>query len=36
METLNNGKPFMFSRLDIGFAIDIFRYYAGWPDKIVG
>lgn len=36
LETLDNGKPLMFAKMDIGFAIEIFRYYAGWPDKIAG
>ena len=36
LETLDNGKPLFFAKLDIGFAIDILRYYAGWPDKILG
>ncbi len=36
LESLDNGKPVFFSKLDIGFAIEIYRYYAGWPDKITG
>ena len=34
---MDNGKPFLFAKYDISFAIDILRYYAGWADgKIVG
>ena len=36
LETLDNGKPLFFAKMDIGFAIEILKYYAGWPDKIVG
>ena len=36
LETLDNGKPVFFAKMDIGLGIDIFRYYAGWTDKIVG
>ena len=36
LETLDNGKPTFFSAMDIGFAMEIFRYYAGWCDKIHG
>ena len=36
LETMDNGKPLFFSRIDVDFCIDIYRYYAGWPDKIVG
>lgn len=36
LESLDNGKPFDDSVFDIGCAIDTFRYYAGWADKIVG
>jgi aldehyde dehydrogenase (NAD+) len=37
METLDNGKPFREARMfDIAGAIECFRYYAGWADKIEG
>lgn len=36
LETLDNGKPFGDSVFDINCAIDTFRYYAGWCDKIHG
>ncbi|RZF41441.1 hypothetical protein LSTR_LSTR000155 [Laodelphax striatellus] len=36
LETLDNGKPVGDSTFDINCAIDVFRYYAGWADKIQG
>ncbi|KAI0603264.1 aldehyde dehydrogenase domain-containing protein [Biscogniauxia sp. FL1348] len=37
LETWNNGKPYSLARnVDLGFAIDMLRYYAGWADKIHG
>jgi aldehyde dehydrogenase (NAD+) len=37
LETLDNGKPFREARaIDIREAIETFRYYAGWADKIEG
>ncbi|XP_046393523.1 aldehyde dehydrogenase, mitochondrial-like isoform X2 [Ischnura elegans] len=36
LETLDNGKPYTDSLFDIKCAIDVFRYYAGWCDKIHG
>ncbi len=37
LETLDNGKPIGDARAaDIPLAIDCFRYYAGWADKITG
>ncbi len=37
LETLDNGKPINDSRgADLPLAIDCFRYYAGWADKIEG
>ncbi|KAK7866620.1 hypothetical protein R5R35_010446 [Gryllus longicercus] len=36
VETLDNGKPYGDSVFDIQCAIDTFRYYAGWSDKIHG
>ncbi|KAH8101623.1 NAD-dependent aldehyde dehydrogenase [Cristinia sonorae] len=37
LETLNTGKPFSWSKKsDLAMALDTFRYYAGWADKISG
>lgn len=36
LEVLNNGKPIAEAKLDLEFVIKIFRYYAGWADKIHG
>jgi len=36
LEVLDNGKPFAEADFDIQCAIDTFRYYAGWCDKIHG
>ena len=36
LETLNNGKPIFEAQIDLKQAIDVFRYYAGWCDKIHG
>src|SRR6266446_376779 len=37
LETLDNGKPINDSRnIDLPLAIETFRYYAGWADKIEG
>ncbi len=37
LETLDNGKPIFESRnIDVPGAIEVFRYYAGWPTKIYG
>ena len=37
LESQDNGKPFSFSKnVDIGLAIKVYRYYAGWCDKIHG
>lgn len=37
LETLDNGKPFGFSKaVDVGLSIKTYRYYAGWADKIHG
>ncbi|MGH7459153.1 MAG: aldehyde dehydrogenase family protein [Longimicrobiaceae bacterium] len=37
LETLDNGKPVREARMfDLRGAIDCFRYYAGWADKIEG
>ncbi|HEX7951743.1 MAG TPA: aldehyde dehydrogenase family protein, partial [Burkholderiales bacterium] len=37
LESLDNGKPLSVTRsLDIPFAIEIIRYYAGWATKLTG
>lgn len=37
LETLDNGKPFTFSRYaDLELTVAQIRYYAGWPTKITG
>lgn len=36
LETLDNGKPINESLGDLGLVTDVFRYYAGWADKIHG
>jgi aldehyde dehydrogenase (NAD+) len=37
MESINVGKPLMFAKmLDVKMTIQVFRYYAGWIDKIRG
>lgn len=37
LETLDNGKPIWESRVvDVPFAAETFRYYAGWVTKIYG
>src|SRR4029078_3066649 len=37
LETLDNGKPVREARMfDIEGAIECFRYYAGWADKLEG
>ncbi|HYJ80842.1 MAG TPA: aldehyde dehydrogenase family protein [Longimicrobiaceae bacterium] len=37
LETLDNGKPVREARMfDVEGAIECFRYYAGWADKIEG
>ncbi|WP_186399369.1 aldehyde dehydrogenase [Stappia sp. P2PMeth1] len=37
LETLDNGKPLWISRnIDMRFAVDALRYYAGWASKITG
>ncbi|BFZ58985.1 aldehyde dehydrogenase (NAD(P)(+)) ald5 [Savitreella phatthalungensis] len=36
IESLDNGKPLMLSRGDIGAVAACIRYYAGWADKVVG
>eukprot|EP00960_Hanusia_phi_P071670 767601-Hanusia_phi.AAC.1 len=36
LESLNNGKPVSASHGDLSLAIQHFRYFAGWADKIEG
>lgn len=36
LESLDNGKTYADSLLDVGYAVSVFRYYAGYADKIHG
>ena len=36
LESLDNGKPLAKSKENVYIALDIIRYYAGWPNKIHG
>ena len=36
LETRNNGKPLFESKIDIAMAVQTYRYYAGWADKLTG
>lgn len=36
LESLDNGKPFGDSLLDVGMAVATLQYYAGFADKIHG
>jgi len=36
VETKNNGKPLFESKIDVAMAVETFRYYAGWADKLTG
>lgn len=36
LETLDNGKTYADSLLDIDYSLSVFRYYAGYADKIHG
>ena len=36
LETLDNGMPTWFSGAVVKMTVDTFRYYAGWPTKILG
>ncbi|XP_052792514.1 aldehyde dehydrogenase, mitochondrial-like [Mya arenaria] len=36
LETIDNGKPFNNAVGDIRFSIKVYRYYAGWADKVQG
>lgn len=36
LESLDNGKTFADALLDVGYTVSVFRYYAGYADKIHG
>lgn len=36
IEALDNGKTYADALLDVGYAVDVFRYYGGYADKIHG
>ncbi|HWL10110.1 MAG TPA: aldehyde dehydrogenase family protein [Planctomicrobium sp.] len=36
LETLDNGKPINDALGDFAMVVDVFRYYAGWADKLHG
>ena len=36
LETLDNGMPYSDAKEYVQFSADVFRYYGGWADKIVG
>ena len=36
LETVENGKPFFESKIDVSMTIETLRYYAGWADKLSG
>ena len=36
LETRNNGKPLFESKIDVAMAVQTYRYYAGWADKVTG
>ncbi|KAL0564081.1 hypothetical protein V5O48_017976, partial [Marasmius crinis-equi] len=36
LESLNNGKPFPSTKLEVAGAVGFMRYFAGWADKIHG
>ncbi|KAI4494791.1 hypothetical protein M0804_000992 [Polistes exclamans] len=36
LETMDNGKTYVDAYNDIKYSIEVFRYYAGWCDKIHG
>ena len=36
LETLDNGAPIAITRRFVAYAAQTFRYYAGWPTKIMG
>lgn len=36
LETADNGKPIFESKIDVAQTAGVFRYFAGWADKITG
>lgn len=36
IEALDNGKTYADAMLDVGYSVSVFRYYAGYADKIHG
>ncbi|KAK5650459.1 hypothetical protein RI129_001488 [Pyrocoelia pectoralis] len=36
LEALDNGKPYKDALMDVGFTVNVFKYYAGYCDKIHG
>ncbi|RUS68971.1 hypothetical protein EGW08_023268 [Elysia chlorotica] len=36
LDCLDNGKPYFDAEEDVAAVVDLFRYYAGWCDKICG
>ncbi|MCH7874417.1 MAG: aldehyde dehydrogenase family protein [Gemmatimonadetes bacterium] len=36
LETLQNGKPFFESSIDIAMTVETLKYYGGWADKLGG
>ncbi len=36
LETLDNGKPLANAHADVGLAVKVLQYFAGWADKIHG
>lgn len=36
LESLDNGKPFRESLIDVANSVSSIRYYAGWADKVHG
>jgi phenylacetaldehyde dehydrogenase len=37
IETVDNGMPLWFAKnLDVGGAVEVYRYFAGWPSKLTG
>ncbi len=36
LETLQNGKPFFESKIDVAMTVDTLKYYGGWADKLTG
>ena len=36
LESLDNGKPLVKAKENVFIALDVIRYYSGWPNKIEG